>query len=107
MIRPVFWSEDALTELEAAIAYIASQNPTAARKVLEDIRAAGNTLGRRAIGRPGRVAGTFEKTVVRRPYIVAYTLDPLPAGGERVVILRVIHSARDWPLGGWPRRDGE
>ena len=37
------------------------------------------------------------------PYIIAYTLQSLPEGGERIVILRVIHTARHWPKGGWPK----
>jgi plasmid stabilization system protein ParE len=54
-----------------------------------------------ATGRPGRVPGTYEKSVRGLPYIVAYELVSL--GGEEVVaILRVIHAARDWPEGSWP-----
>jgi plasmid stabilization system protein ParE len=100
--RPVLWSEDALNELDKSIAYIAARNPAAARKVLAEIRKAGNGLGVTATGRRGRVADTYEKSVTRRPYIIAYALEPLPDGGERVVILHVIHTARDWPQGQWP-----
>lgn len=103
MTRTVLWSADALTDLDAAIAYIAERNPIAARSVLADIRKAGNALGVRATGRPGRVLGTYERSITNRPYIIAYAIDPLPEGGERIVILRVIHTARDWPRGGWPR----
>lgn len=102
MPRPVVWAASALTELEASIAFIAAENAAAARRVLADIRTAGDRLGRRPIGRPGRVAGTFEKTVVGRPYIIAYAIDRDAEGKERVVILRVIHTARHWPTGRWP-----
>lgn len=102
MKRPVLWSKDALSELDKSIAYIAARNPSAARKVLAEIRKAGNGLGAAATGRRGRVADTYEKTVTRRPYIIAYALDIQPDGGERVVILHVIHTARDWPQGQWP-----
>ena len=91
-----------MRELEDAIAYIAKRNPAAARRVLSDIRSAGDRLGRAAIGRSGRVHGTFEKSVTRRPYVIAYAIDQDPDGGERVVILRVVHTARDWPRGLWP-----
>jgi plasmid stabilization system protein ParE len=40
--------------------------------------------------------------VVRRlPYIVAYAIDS-DTTPERIVVLRVIHGARDWPEGDWP-----
>jgi toxin ParE1/3/4 len=100
--RLVLWSEDALEELDTSIAYIAARNPSAARKVLTEIRKAGDMLGVAATGRRGRVSGTYEKSVTGRPYIIAYALSPLSEGGERVVILHVIHTARDWPEGKWP-----
>lgn len=102
MRRPVFWSEDALADTDKTIAYIAARNPTAARKVLAEIREAASQLGKRAIGRPGRVTGTYEKTVVGRPYVIAYAIDPLANSDERIAILRVIHTARDWPAEHWP-----
>jgi len=70
--------------------------------VLLVIRTAGNGLANAATGRPGRVPDTYEKTVTRLPYILAYAFGTLPDGGERVVILHVIHTARDWPQGQWP-----
>jgi toxin ParE1/3/4 len=56
-----------------------------------------------AIGRPGRVTGTYEKSIVGLPYIIAYALTSTSTGEEQVAILRVIHAARDWPKGEWPR----
>jgi plasmid stabilization system protein ParE len=102
-VSEVVWSQAALDDLDSTIAYIAADNPKAAQKVLDRIETAADRLGQRAIGRPGRVTGTFEKSVVGLPYIIAYTLQSLPEGGERIVILRVIHTARHWPKGGWPK----
>ena len=82
--------------------YIVERSPAAARKVLTEIRKTGDQLGVGAIGRPGRVTGTYEKSATGRPYIIAYTLAPLPDGGACVAILHVIHTARDWPRGQWP-----
>jgi toxin ParE1/3/4 len=65
------------------------------------IREAGLKLGVRSTGRKGRVDGTFEKSVVGLPYIVAYAVET-QAGDERIVILHVIHTSRDWPAGRWP-----
>jgi plasmid stabilization system protein ParE len=100
--RRVFWSRDALDELNAAIGYIAADNPAAAMRLEEAIRAIGEALGEMATGRPGRISGTYERVVVGLPYILAYALHALPGGDEAVVILRVVHGARDWPEGEWP-----
>jgi plasmid stabilization system protein ParE len=99
--RPVLWSQRALDELDRDIAYIAERNPTAARHVLGELRHAAEGLGVAATGRRGRVAETYEKVVTGRPYILAYALLPLSEGGEVVVVLRVIHAARNWPEGEW------
>ncbi len=102
MSRPVLWSRDALDDLKSQIARIAAENPAAARRVADRISATCAALGDRPIGRVGRIAGTYEKSVVGLPFIVAYALG-LRAGAETVSILRVIHSARDWPAGSWPK----
>jgi toxin ParE1/3/4 len=47
------------------------------------------------------VTGTYEKSVARLPYIIAYELRDM-AGRESVVIVRVIHTSRDWPAEEWP-----
>ena len=99
----VVWSEDALDDLDSTIGYIAADNPAAARKVLDRLEATAESLGQVATGRPGRVAGTYEKSVRGLPYIIAYALQSLPNGRERIVILRVIHGARNWLAGEWPK----
>jgi toxin ParE1/3/4 len=98
-VRDVFWSETALSDADSIVAYIAADNPDAALKVILQIEETAGRLGRMAIGRPGRVAGTYEKSVIGLPFIIAYTLQTFPSGKECVVILRVIHSARNWPRG--------
>jgi toxin ParE1/3/4 len=101
-MRPVVWSAEARQDYLDILRYIADDNPFAAEKVADAIEKAGNDLGSFATGRPGRVTGTYEKPVTQLPYIVAYALAS-HAGRECVVILRVIHAARDWPDEGWPR----
>ena len=56
-----------------------------------------------ATGRPGRVTGTYEKPVAGLPHIIAYAIEPRPDGSERVVVLRVIHGARNWEEEDWPK----
>ncbi|MGP1397244.1 MAG: type II toxin-antitoxin system RelE/ParE family toxin [Inquilinaceae bacterium] len=101
MTRPVQWSRGALNDLKAQIAFIAADNPAAAHRVADAIRDAGKALGDMPTGRPGRVAGTYEKSVARLPYVIAYAITAR-VGQEAISILRVIHSARDWPAGRWP-----
>jgi plasmid stabilization system protein ParE len=102
-VRDVFWSERALDDTDGLAAYIAADNPVAALQVLDRIEATADRLAHAPVGRRGRVAGTYEKPVGGLPYIIAYALQTLPTGGERVVILRVIHGARNWPPGEWPK----
>jgi plasmid stabilization system protein ParE len=77
-------------------------NPSASRRLADKLRETADALGDMAIGRPGRVTGTYEKSVPRLPYIIVYAIESR-IEGEMIVILRVIHTARDWPEGGWPQ----
>ncbi|MDI7776427.1 type II toxin-antitoxin system RelE/ParE family toxin [Asticcacaulis sp. EMRT-3] len=101
MKRPVQWSRSALDEPKHQIAVIAEDNPFAAGRVHDRIRKTAAALGDMATGRPGRVTGTYEKSVARLPYILAYEITRL-ATSENVAILHVIHTARDWPDEQWP-----
>lgn len=96
-MRSLLWSVAALDDFERAIARIATEDQAAARRAAVAIDRAARLLAERPIGRPGRVTGTYEKTVSGLPWIIAYALDD-----DRLVVLRVIHSARDWPREGWP-----
>jgi toxin ParE1/3/4 len=99
--RSVTWSREALDDIKKQAAFIAQDNPAAARRIADRIRDVGKALGEMATGRPGRVTGSYEKSVARLPYIIAYELRTI-AGRECVVIVRVIHTSRDWPAEEWP-----
>jgi toxin ParE1/3/4 len=101
-VRDVAWSDDALDDMSALVAYIAAENEAAALMVLDRIEEAVDNLSHMPTGRRGRVGGTYEKPVRSLPYIIAYALQGGSRGDERIVILRVIHGARDWPEGEWP-----
>jgi plasmid stabilization system protein ParE len=102
MTREVKWTRAALDEMKAQVAYIAQDNPAAARRVASRIRAAGDAMSDFATGHPGRIEGTYEKTVGGLPYVIAYTIDR-NGDAEAIVMLHVIHTARDWREGAWPR----
>ena len=102
MKRAVHWSREALNDIKDQVRFIAKDNPRAARQVADQIRDIGKALGEMATGRPGRVTGTYEKSIPRLPYIIAYALSER-AGRESVVILHVIHTARVFPAEEWPQ----
>ena len=101
MSRPVRWSNDALADLAEQFAYIATDNPSAARRVADTIDKTALALGDMPIGRPGRVKGTYEKSVTGLPYVVAYAITQT-GGAEEIAIVRVIHTSRDWSAETWP-----
>ena len=99
MTRRVLWADSALADLLHQISHIAADDPDAAERVARRIREAGAGLGTYATGHPGRVPGTYEKSVVGLPYILAYALRD---DDGSVAILRVIHAAREWRAKHWP-----
>jgi toxin ParE1/3/4 len=72
--------------------YIAAHNPDAARavarRILEHIRRL-RTFP--FLGRPGRKPGTRILVVPRLPYLAVYEIT-----GDEIVILGVMHTARNW-----------
>ena len=100
MKRTVTWSRAALDDLKSQVSYIARDNPAAARRVAATIRKTGDALADFAIGHPGRVAGTYEKSIGGLPYIIAYVID-MRGDEEVIVVLHVIHTARNWREGEW------
>jgi toxin ParE1/3/4 len=104
-LRRIIWSpRAAATYRREVLDYLEEQGEGALRRVRGDIERAIEILAQRPVGRPGRVSGTYEKLVVGQPYIVVYALPPSGDGGEDdLVILRIVHTARDWPPGRWPR----
>lgn len=87
------WTSPALADLRDAVAYIARDNPAAARAVASRIWEAVRRLREQpGIGRPGRVPDTREYIVPGTPYIAAYRVED-----ETVIVLRVLHGARRWP----------
>jgi plasmid stabilization system protein ParE len=99
MKRDVIWAPKALRDLGEQMSFIAADSQPAARLVRDRIHAAVERLAERPMGRPGRVSGTYEKSVLKTHYIIAYELPD----ERRLHILRVIHSSRDWPVGQWPK----
>ena len=99
-MRNVIWQPKALADFDAQIAFIAEKSPQGASLVADRIEAAVNLLAANAIGRPGRVPGTYEFFVPRTSHFIAYAFVP---NSDALSILRIVHSARDWQEGQWPK----
>jgi len=89
----VMWTDEAISQIEAIIDYIAADNPRAALALAEQIiaRVEDQLAANPMSGRPGRVEGTRE-LIVHPSYIVAYRI-----AGTAVEVLTVRHAARLWP----------
>lgn len=96
-MRAVRWSETALAQFEAAIAYLAERNAVAADHLADRLEETVAALAKRPIGRPGYREGTYEKSVLRTPYLIVYSLFGGPDG--ELWIHRVFHTSQDWT--GW------
>jgi toxin ParE1/3/4 len=89
----VVWTAPAGRDLEGIGDYIARQNPSAASRIVQRIRARTRALAAHPyLGRPGRVAGTRELVVTSTPFIAVYRVI-----NDRIEILAVFHGARIWP----------
>jgi len=89
----VRWLSKALNNLDQEAAYIATDDPEAARLVVARVLDAVGMLEQQpGLGRPGRVPGTRELIVLDTRYIVPYRVR-----GQSVEILRVFHTSRRLP----------
>lgn len=89
----VRWLRKALRNLDEEATYIATDDPAAARLLVERVLQAVAKLEEQpGIGRPGRVPRTRELVVLKTRYIVPYRVR-----GEVVEVLRVFHTSRRLP----------
>lgn len=90
----IVWSPEAIEDLLSLRAYIAEDNPAAARRAVLPVLESIEQLlpDNPQIGRAGRVPGTRELVIPRTPYIVPYRFQR-----TTIQILRVYHGARRWP----------
>ena len=89
----VVWSPRAIAHLVDLRAYIARDNPDAARRIAMTILGSVERLAQLPnLGRPGRVAGTRELVVPGTPYVIPYRLR-----GDRLEIVALFHGRQKWP----------
>lgn len=90
----ILWSFEAIEDLTSLRAYIAEDDPAAARGIVLHIMHNIEQLlpDNPQMGRSGRVPGTRELVIPKTPFIVPYRLQR-----NVIQILRVYHGARRWP----------
>jgi toxin ParE1/3/4 len=89
----ISWTQQAISEREAILDYIALANEIAAFELDIRIEAAIERLSLfPESGRLGRVRGTRELVIQGTPYITAYRITM-----DRVLILTIRHGSRIWP----------
>lgn len=89
----VKWLRHALENLDDEAAFIAKDSPRVAAEFVVHMRDSAAMLADHPeLGRPGRISGTRELIVTRLSYILPYRVR-----GGTVEILRVFHTARQWP----------
>ncbi len=82
----------AISDRAAIMAYIAQDNPSAATALdIEFEINAERARQRPTLYKPGRMKGTLE-IVVRPNYLMVYRV-----AGDVVEVLRVLHTAQQWP----------
>jgi len=88
----LFWTPEAIQDRDDIYDHIEADNPAAALALDELFsEKAARLVDHPGQGRPGRVAGTRE-LVAHRNYILVYDL-----AEDLVRVLRVLHTARQWP----------
>ncbi|MBQ1498417.1 MAG: type II toxin-antitoxin system RelE/ParE family toxin [Sphingomonas sp.] len=88
-MRKIVWTEEAISHLEAILAYVSAFNPGAASRLGERLIAVADGLAE--FSERGRDAGEGRREMTSVwPYILRYRVE-----GNTVIILRIRHGARD------------
>jgi addiction module RelE/StbE family toxin len=93
MARRIDWSPSALDDLDSAAEYIARDSPRYAAAFVREIRAASRSL--KEFAERGRIVPEFSDPAIRELFVHRYRLI-YAVRTDRVVILGVIHGARDF-----------
>jgi len=87
-VRRIIWTDEAVSNLEAIAEYITAFNPAAAQRLALRLIEAADSLDK--FSERGRdIGGGMRELPIIWPYVIRYRVD-----GDRVIILRVRHGAR-------------
>jgi toxin ParE1/3/4 len=89
----VRWTSAAADDLENIANYLFEKTPENAARLIREIYDAPSALKTFPNrGRVGKKEGTREFVMPSLPYVIVYQVR-----GETVLIVRILHSAQDWP----------
>lgn len=89
---PVVWLDDAISDLTHIIAFIADENPSAARRLKTRLENAPLPLTEHPYLYPGgRIPGTRE-LVAHPNYVIVYRVS-----SERIEVVNVLHARQEYP----------
>ena len=91
-MKQLVWSSTARADLDGIAEYHAQDDSRVGEMIVARIEDAADKLSRFDTGRPGRIAGTREKSVVNTSHIIVYEVHD-----DLVLVFRVVHTARNWP----------
>ena len=88
-MKKIVWTAEAVEHLEAIVTYVSVYDPAAAERLAERLIEVADSLAE--YSNRGRDAGDGRREMTTVwPYILRYRVE-----GERVIILRIRHGARD------------
>ena len=88
-MKTIVWTDEAIDHLEAIVTYVSIYDPAAAARLGRELIEVADSL--MEFPERGRDAGDGKREMVTVwPYILRYRVE-----GERVIILRIRHGARD------------
>jgi plasmid stabilization system protein ParE len=90
--RPVIWSDPALADLDAAFTYFLERSPSYARKFLDAVESAADSLGQ--FSERGRVVPELAVPTIRELFVEKHRL-VYEIQVERVDVLRLVQGKQD------------
>lgn len=91
-MRTLVWTSAARADLDGIAEFHAETDNRVGEMLVGRIEEAAAKLVRYDTGRPGRVAGTREKSVANTSHIIVYEIRD-----DLLFIFRIVHTARNWP----------
>jgi plasmid stabilization system protein ParE len=91
-VKTLVWTSAARADLDGIAEFHAGADKRVGDMLVGRIEQAAAKLARYDTGRPGRIAGTREKSVANTRHIIVYEIHD-----DLLFIFRIVHTARNWP----------
>lgn len=91
-MKELIWTSAARADLDGIAEYHAATDARIGEAIVDRIEEAAVKLAHYDTGRPGRVAGTREKSVAKTSHIIVYEIHD-----DLLFVFRIVHTARNWP----------